>query len=244
MTPIMGDRLSLAELDLELRIALLPPISLSARFAGPRLYARRLVKLWKVDDGASVPLAESFRLLSSKAIAGVILRTLATKDYAGDQRYWTFPPLADLLPELRDLSWQEMLVGTVQVEAIKGVRGKRHRTLLPAELPRLSPDWTLSRLTLDGRDEFIAVQVRRAPAEPVKDTWRARPSRADIQAAMETTAQTYPPGATPSFQDIWNALKERLACPDLPRQVARDALRDYAPQLRGQRGRRSTKSPG
>src|SRR5262249_58306496 len=174
----MVDSLPLAEL--EFRIALLPAISRGAHLAGPTLHARRLVELWKVDDNDDVPLAQAFRLLDTEAVAGAILRTVMAGEYPGDRRHWIFPPLADLLPELQELAWQAMLDGALLVEAIKGVRGTRPRVVLLAELPRLRPDWRLSRLVRvgcdgcdgeigrGGRDEFIDVRVRRPPAEPVK----------------------------------------------------------------------------
>ena len=43
--------------ELEACIALLPPISRAVHLAGPRLYADRLVDLWRVADGEDVPLA-------------------------------------------------------------------------------------------------------------------------------------------------------------------------------------------
>jgi len=74
---------------------------------------------------------------------------------------------------------------------------------------------------------------------PVKN-WRGPHSKADLEAAMQEIERTYPPDAQPPFEEIFVALRARL--PDLPRDVARKALRDYAPRLRGRRGRPSTKS--
>ena len=129
--------------ELELRILLLPPISRGAHLAGPALHAQRLVELWGVEGGDDLPLTEAFRLLDSDAVTGVILRTL----YASDREYhnphpsyWVFASLDDMLPELRDLSWQAMLTGALLVEA---VRGKRCQVVQPAELLRLAPDWEL-----------------------------------------------------------------------------------------------------
>ena len=236
----MADPIPLIEL--EFRILLLPPISRGI-FDGPFIHAIRLVGLWKLDGGDDVPLAQAFRLLSVEAVGGAILRTLAAGEYPGDPRYWHFPSLGYLLPELRALSWEAMLAGTLAVEAIKGVRGKRRRAVLPAELPRMTLDWELSRLRLGARDEFIDARVRRAPAEPVKKSWRERPSKEALQTAMEEIAKTYPADTRPSFKEIWDALKGRLG-PDLPRQDALAALKDHAPQLRGRRGYRSKgKSP-
>jgi hypothetical protein len=127
-------------------------------------------------------------------------------------------------------------------EAIKSVRGKRYRILLPAELPRLTPDWELSRLTLSGRDDFIDVRVRRVPAEPVKKAWRGRPDKAAVKDAMKAVAKAYPLDAQPPFSEIQNKLEKIL--PEVTRKVARDALKQYAPHLVGRRGYRSkSKSP-
>ena len=88
--------------------------------------------------------------------------------------------------------------------------------------------------------------VQQAPTEP-KKAWRERPSEADIATAMKDVAQDiaqqYPPGAHPGEDVIWAALKVRLKREDLPRRVAREAIEQYAPQLRGRRGYHSTKPP-
>src|SRR5512143_2448860 len=93
----------LASAELELRIALLPPISRGAHLNGPALHARQLVKLWEVNGDEDVPLTQAFRLLDVEAVTGAILRTLvmADKDYPADLCHWTFPSLPDLLPELQ-----------------------------------------------------------------------------------------------------------------------------------------------
>ena len=238
----MADQLASAEL--ELRIVLLPPISRGAHLNGPALRARQLVKLWEVNGDDDVPFAQAFQLLDVEAVTGAILRTLLMddKDYPADPSHWTFPGFTDLLPELQELSWRAMLNGALLTEAIKSARGKRYRTLLPAELPRLTPDWELSRLTLGGRDDFIDVRVRRVPAEPVKKAWRGRPNKAAVKAAMGQVAQTYPPDAKPPFPEIQDKLEKLL--PGVTREVARDALKQYAPHLAGRRGYRSkSKSP-
>jgi hypothetical protein len=238
----MADALALAEV--ELRIALLPPITRGSHLSGPALYAQQLVELWGISGDDDVPLAQAFRLLDVGEVKGAVLRTLlmGDRECSGDLPHWAFPGFTDLLPELQELSWRAMLDGVLLVEAIKSVRGKRYRAVLPAELPRLSPDWALSRLTFDGCDDFIDVRVRRAPAEPVKKAWRERPNSAAVKNSMEQVAQTYPPDAQPSFSEIWNRLKERL--PGVPRGVAHGALKQYAPHLLGRRGYRSkSKSP-
>jgi hypothetical protein len=234
----------LASAELELRIVLLPPISRGAHLNGPALRARQLVKLWGVNGDDDVPLAQAFRLLDVEAVTGAILRTLLMddKDYPADPCHWTFPGFTDLLPELQELSWRAMLDGALLTEAIKSVRGKRYRAVLPAELPRLTPDWELSRLTFGGRDDFINVRVRRAPAEPVKKAWRKRPNKAAVRDSMKQVAQTYPLDAQPPFSEIWDRLKE--LSPGVTREVAREALKQYAPHLVGRRGYRSkSKSP-
>jgi hypothetical protein len=243
--------------ELKARIALLPAISRGApiseawsarALAGPWLHADRLIDLWPVADGEDVPLAQAFRFLDIEAVHGAILRALGAKDYpASDPRYWFFPPLEDLLPELRELSWQAMLVGALKVEAIKSVQGKRAkrpRRVPPIELPRVAADWELARLVRDGADAFIEVRVRRATAEPVKEAWRPHPSEGELRGAVEEVARRYQSGARPSFDDeVLPALKAHLRRPDLPRQTGRDAWTKYAPHLKGQRGYRSTKSP-
>lgn len=229
----------LPPLEIEFRIALLPPISRGAHLDGPLLHARRLVDLWKIDDGDHVLLAQGFRLLDVETVAGAIFRRCGIMDCPGDARYWTFPTLEDLLPELRETAWRAMQGGGLSVEAIKGVRGNRYRTVLPAELPRLTPDWELSRLMLDGRDEFINVRVRRTPAEPVKKAWRAKPSLAELKLVIVDIALGYPqaqerPETRPSFEEVWIKLRAHFET-EIPRDDVRKAL-DVAPHLKRGRG--------
>jgi hypothetical protein len=240
----MADLLPQAEL--EFRILLLPLISRGTRLKGPALHAKRLCELWKVDG--DVTLGEAFRLLDASIVEGVLWRIITTDNFADrctDPRYLIFPSLDELVPALREEAWQEMLAGTLIVEAIKGVRGKRYRVILPAELARLVPDWKLLRLTLDGRDEFLAARVRRRPAEWVKKAWRERPDQAAIKNATLNIAKKYPPGTQPpSASEFWGELKELLG-PTVTRKQARDALKDYASHLIGRRGYHSkSKSPG
>jgi hypothetical protein len=225
----------LGVVELEFRIALLPPILRGSPFGGPVLYARQLVELWGSPDG-EVPLAEAFRLLDVDAVAGVILR--ATTEYdQGDLRYWHFPPFADLLPQLRAQAWQEILAGKLVLEGLKGLTGRRHHALAPALLPRLTPDWDLSRLTRDGRDEYTDVRVRRPAAEPVKATWRERIPEKALENAMQDIARTYEGRPRPRFKDVLKEMRDRLGS-DLPRDVVRNALTDYAPQLKRAPGQR------
>jgi hypothetical protein len=259
----MADLLPLIEL--ELRIALLPPISRGAHLGGPRLHAQRLVDLWKIGGGDDVLLVQAFRLLDADVVAGAILRTTAAGDCPGDPRHWVFPPLADLLPELHALAWQAVLEGALLITAIKGVRGTRRRRVLLAELPRLRPDWRLSRLVHDERDgcdgcdgqiggwgswhdEFIDVRVRRTPAESIKATWRHdKRSQEAVNDAMDEIAKGYLPaeeylkGAPrPAFDEIWGKLKTRCG-KDVTREQARNALLERAPHLRGRKGYSSKK---
>jgi hypothetical protein len=230
--------------ELQLRIALLPPISRGAHLDGPPLHAQRLIELWQVADGDNVPLAQAFRFVDKETVAGTILRTLYLSDteYPDGGHHWHFPGIGDLLPELREAAWQLMLDGALEVKGIKGVRGNRHRAILPAELPRLTPDWGLSRLTRGARrDEFIDVRVRRPPAEPIKKAWRGeKPSRENLREAMRSIAKDYPADVHPPEPEIWDALKKRLGHA-VTRAQARDALKDHA--LKGRRGRRWSKSP-
>jgi hypothetical protein len=228
--------------ELELRIALLPPVSRGAHLGGPTIHAERLVELWKIEDGDDVPLEQAFRLLDVKAVARAILRTalMSDNDYPNDPVYWPLPPLNDLLPELHDAAWEALLDGTLLVEAIKGLRGARRRAVLPVELVRLRPDWSLSRLCLGERDEFIAARVRRAPTKPVKSRWREHSPEAVVHEVMHEIAEGYPPGARPAFAEILKALRghDRLG-PEVTRAQAQNALKKVAPHLRGQRGYRA-----
>jgi hypothetical protein len=239
----------LAPAEPELCIALLPPISRGAHLDGPILYAQRLVELWKVDND-DVLLAQAFRLLEVEAVAGAILRTsVAGNGESGDSRHWHFPIFQDLLPELRELSWQAMLDGRLLVEGIKGVRGKRYRAVLPAELPRRRPHWELSRLCLGKRDEFINVRVRRAPAEPAKQTWRDKPSKTELEAFVKDIALGFPeardhPETRPTFEYLQAQANARFGM-EVPRDDLRAAVDEAAPYLKrspGQHGRKKSRS--
>jgi hypothetical protein len=219
-------------IEIEFRMTLLPPISRGAHLAGPRLHAERLVELWKAVG--EVPLQEAFRLLDAEAVAGAILRTSVERDYRGDSRHWHFAPLADLLPELRALAWQDVLAGQLVVEAIPGERGKRHRTLLPLELPRLTPDWELSRLTREGRDAYVEVRVRHLPAVA---SARPRLKRSEIKTALLDIMTTDPTLAG-------EALETALCEKGTTRAKARNAIKRWAQQTVRPRGRpRTNKSP-
>jgi hypothetical protein len=85
--------------------------------------------------------------------------------------------------------------------------------------------------------------VQQAPTKPAKKNWYKDPLKAELEAVMKDIAQPYPPGARPGEDVIWAVLKARPGWEDLPRSVARWALKEYAPQLLGRPGHHSTKSP-
>ena len=100
-----------------------------------------------------------------------------------------------------------MLAGHLSVEAIKGVRGTRHRTVMPVELLRLKPEWSATRLTLGGQDQFVAVRVRRAAAAN-KFTWKDnKPTQGAVNNAMTTLATTYPAALTRPRRSYGASLK-------------------------------------
>jgi hypothetical protein len=235
----------LSPLELEFRIALLPPISRGAHLDGPRLYAQQLVELWKIDNGDNVLLQQAFRLLDAGVIEGAILRTWTAGDYPSDPRRWVLPPLNDLLPELRALSWRAMQNGELLVEGIKGVRGRAHRPIQPAELVRLTPDWAVERLCNGTRDEFVDVRVRRPPTVPVKPTWRPeKPSLADLKNWLRNLAgKEYPhaeqqPDRRPTFEALQTKANDHFKT-EVPRDDLRAAIDKAAPQLKRSPGQRT-----
>jgi hypothetical protein len=220
--------------EIALQISLLPSISRGTHLAGPRLHAERLVELWRPESAVS--LAQAFRLLDVSAVERVIQQSMAAGEY-GDSRHWQFPEFEQLLPPLRDLVWQEVLADHLTVEgtSAKGTR----RALRCTEAQDLEPDWPRSRLLLAGRCVFADAEAWHVPTRPAKKSWQKPPSQADLKDEMEQIACTYPAGATPSADEIWDKLKVRW--PELTRAVARQALKDYAPQLIGRRGYRPKK---
>jgi hypothetical protein len=195
-----------------------------------------LIELWRIDGDDDVPLAEAFRFLDAAAVAGALMRICLA---VGD----AFPTVEQLMPELQAAAWEMMLNGAVQVE---GAKGRRRVVVPPAELQRLHPDWAASslacRLPHGDRDEFTDVRVARAPANaPANPKARdPRPTKAALRNAMLDIEKTYPPEAHPAFEDIWAELQSRLGS-GVTRQLARNALKNYAPRLVGERGRRSTR---
>jgi hypothetical protein len=229
--------------ELELRIALFcPRISRGAHLGGPAIHAERLVELWKVEADDDVPLAQAFRLLDAETVARAISRTalMSDNDYPNDPVHWLLPPLGDLLPELQAAVWEALLDGALLVEAIKGLHGMRRRAVLPVELARLRPDWSLSRLCLGERDEFVAARVRRAPTKPVKKNWRELPSDEAVENGMREIAKGYGPDARPAFEEVSKALKALPGLEEVTREQVREVLGKKAfSHLRGQRGYRS-----
>jgi hypothetical protein len=94
----------------------------------------------------------------------------------------------------------------------------------------------------------VAVEVllpvgQRPPAALIKASWRDRVPEAALKSAMEEIARSYDGKPPPTFDDVWSKLKDCFG-PDFPRAAARDALRDYAPQLKRKPGQTSKiKSP-
>lgn len=217
--------------EIELRIALLPPISRGAHLAGPHLHAERLVALWKAD--APVTLGEAFRLLGVEAVAEVILQASVECD-GGDPRHWQFPPFAVLLALLRAQVWEEMLAGKITLEAIKGFRGRRHQPLAPTLLPRLAPDWELGRLTRAVQDEYIDVRARPALVSAIPRPWQQKPSNAEVGNVVADVAKAFSSANPPSFDEFWALVKDRL--PGTTLHQMRKALREQAPHLRRARG--------
>ena len=228
-------------IDLETTILLLPSISRGAHLDGPILHARNLIELWKLDSPSdAVPLTLAFRLLDVEAVARAVYRAAAAKDYSSRPWDWDLPGAEAPLSELRAIVWRAMLAGTLITEGVKGTRGKRYRTVLPTELPRLRPDMRLSRLCSGDCDEFIGVRVRRAPAEPIKQTWRSKPSETALQAFIEGIASNYPdardrPETRPLFEDLHDKVNAHFGV-TVPRDDLRAAL-DKVPQLKRERGR-------
>ena len=220
--------------DLEMAIALLPPLSRGLHLAAPRLHAERLIALWRSDG--PVTLQEAFRLLIDvDLITGVILRTVAaSEDGYQHPRHWRFPNLEALLPELRAIVWQGILAGRLQVEA-------NGRTLKLAVVPSLTPDWQRSRL-LRPKNPLAQVMVRYPPTVPIAEKppakkWRKReqPSEQEVKLAMENIVKNTDPNSPRDADWPWRQLQQKF--PEITRERARQAREGHAPQLVRRRGR-------
>jgi hypothetical protein len=173
---------------------------------------------WGDDD---VPLSQAFRLLDTKAVAGAILRVMlmSDHDYPNDLTNWPLPPFKHLLSELNEATWQALLDGELQIEAIRYERGKIGETpcvVSSIELARLSPDWKLSRLCRGDLDKFVEARVRRAsivPVEPPAETLIEPLVETPVETSTETP--TEPPLETPTeppkrYRPSWAELKEAM----------------------------------
>lgn len=91
--------------------------------------------------------------------------------------------------------------------------------------------------TVEGLKVWLPVG-QRPPQAPIdqKATWRDPVSVADLKAAMKDIAKSYEGKPPPSEADVWLALKAHFGREDLPRDVARSGIADYAPQLKRRRG--------
>src|SRR5215471_14156326 len=224
--PFMADDPGQVDLEfLMLLLPRLPRVSRAAHLAGAALHARALIDLWRLNGEADVPLTLAFRLLDDvETVEGAIARAAEEDGFPGGADTWGIPNAWTLLIGLRACCWQAICDGTLLVEAIKGLRGTKHRTVLPAELQHLVPDWILSRFLRNGRNEFVDVRVRRAPPELAQDA---------IRAAVEKIARPYRlPGARhPSLAEFQEQLSAELGV-DVSRGMAQVALQTYAPDLR------------
>ena len=124
------------------------------------------------------------------------------------------------------------------------------RAIAVTRVAVMEPASTKSASTKDARDAWDAqkregggARGEQAPIKPARKNWYKDPLKAELETAMKDIAQQYAPGAHPGEDVIWDALKARPGLEDLPRSVARWALKEYAPQLLGRPGHHSTKSP-
>jgi hypothetical protein len=79
-----------------------------------------------------------------------------------------------------------------------------------------------------------------APASPPVERWRRPPPQRRIKAAARAAARTFQPADPPIFPEWKTALEEKLAGP-VTREIARDALRRFAPQLLRKRGQKRSR---
>ena len=85
--------------------------------------------------------------------------------------------------------------------------------------------------------EMDALLVLSERQRQLRESERRKPTEAEVRVAMLAIKALYAPDAQPPFAEIWAALKARL--PGVRREQAREALSLYAPNLIGQRGKRS-----
>lgn len=88
----------------------------------------------------------------------------------------------------------------------------------------------------DGLPPLYDLQIRLSPAAPVK-RWRKPPSTDVLKTAALAVAEAYQPDDPPTAATWKQALEARLG-EQVTHAVARDALRDWAPHLRRQRGQK------
>jgi hypothetical protein len=83
-------------------------------------------------------------------------------------------------------------------------------------------------------EQHVNVESSDKPLTLMQRSGRKSPSVIDLKPTTEDIAKAYPPGATPPFKEVMGKMKAHW--PDLTRDVARRALKTFAPQLRGRRG--------
>jgi hypothetical protein len=106
----------------------------------------------------------------------------------------------------------------------------------PSAVGVLQFDYEGRIATGDGLPPLYDVEVGLAPVAAVK-RWRKRPSAADLKTAALAVAEGYQ-AANPPTEAVWKrALGEHLG-ETVTRKVARDALAQWAPQLRRQPGQK------
>jgi hypothetical protein len=170
-------------------------------------------------------------------------RWLAEQIAAGRVRWQPKPPLP---PELPDDFWQSSPLPDIDLDECTATK------LVPSTIPgvtgfaRITVLFQVVREDIDECQITPAepgdAQVEQAPDTPQKKNWRGPTLQKALKDAMEQIAKNHLQGAElPTEGEILTKLKDRW--PDVPRDVARDALDDYAPQLRRRPGEsRKTKS--
>jgi hypothetical protein len=215
-----------AQLSLE---EVLPPISTGVpSVAAARQYTTQLRSLWPTDD-AAVALNQAYRLLDVDALTAVVLAAM-TLTTAPDAQFHARPSLRALMPDLRSRAWQELLGGRLAATGIKDdpVAGKR--IIVPSNRLRLlEPNWARSELHLDGHAVVFAAEVERVtPAAPKPP--RRRATKAEIWKAMPGIVATYPTGGGPPNRDQLKELLEQQLSARVTRDLAEQALHEFAPK--------------